>query len=82
RILVQHNQNDSLQPNEKMVRPVCLACHGLGFSIDALADRALIEANFTGKPRLHVRTLDMAAERRRQQAAKRLATQPAERSNP
>jgi hypothetical protein len=39
RILVQHNQNETLEPSEKMIRPVCLHCHGLGFSIDALAGR-------------------------------------------
>jgi Cytochrome c3 len=39
RILVQHNQNQTLEPSEKMIRPVCLHCHGLGFSIDALAGR-------------------------------------------
>jgi len=39
RMLVQHNQNETLEPAEKMIRPVCLHCHGLGFSIDALAGR-------------------------------------------
>jgi hypothetical protein len=39
RILVQHNQNETLEPAEKMIRPVCLHCHGLGFSIDSLAGR-------------------------------------------
>ncbi len=33
-----HNQNDNLRPNEKMIRTVCLDCHSLGFSLDALAD--------------------------------------------
>lgn len=61
--LVQHNQNETLQPNEKMIRPVCLECHGLAFSIDALADRALVQSNFTGRPSRHVPSLDMAAER-------------------
>jgi formate-dependent nitrite reductase cytochrome c552 subunit len=37
-IVVQHNQNLNLRPNEKMIRGVCMQCHGLGFSIDALAD--------------------------------------------
>jgi formate-dependent nitrite reductase cytochrome c552 subunit len=39
RTLVQHNQSDTLSPPEKMIRPVCLDCHGLGFAIDALAGR-------------------------------------------
>lgn len=39
RTLVQHNQSETLAPSEKMIRPVCLSCHGLGFSLDALAKR-------------------------------------------
>jgi formate-dependent nitrite reductase cytochrome c552 subunit len=62
RVLVQHNQNDNLRPNEKMLRPVCLQCHGLRFALDALADRALIENNFSGRPSVQVRSIDMARE--------------------
>ncbi len=60
RTLVEHDQNDTLRPNEKMVRPACLHCHGLGYALDALADRALIDRNFRGKPRVHVKSLEMA----------------------
>ena len=71
RTLVQHNQNDNLRPNEKMLRSVCLNCHGLGFSIDALADPALVARNFQGQPSRHIRSLDMVAERLRELEAKR-----------
>ncbi len=60
RILVEHNQNATLSPNEKMARPVCLHCHGLGFTLDALADPKLIDNNFRGRPSVHVRSLEMA----------------------
>ena len=63
RILVEHNQNSTLRPNEKMIRPTCMNCHGLGFAIDALADPALIENNFSGMPSEHIRSIDMAVER-------------------
>lgn len=63
RTLVQHNQNDNLRPNEKMIRPVCMSCHGLGYSIDALADAALVKNNFRGQPRAHVKSVDMVAQR-------------------
>jgi formate-dependent nitrite reductase cytochrome c552 subunit len=63
RMLVQHNQSDNLRPNEKMIRPVCMSCHGLGFSIDALADEKLIAGNFAGKPRAHIQSIDMVAKR-------------------
>lgn len=63
---VQHNQNDNLRPNEKMLRSVCAHCHGVGFSLDALADPALIENNFRGRPsgETHVESLDWIAKRR------------------
>ncbi len=63
RVLVQHNQNDTLRPNEKMIRPVCMSCHSLQDSIDALADRNLIEKNFTGPAQVHVRGIEMAVAR-------------------
>lgn len=62
---VQHNQNWNLRPNEKMIRPVCMQCHSLEFSIDALADEELIQNNFSGKPKVHVESVDWALERER-----------------
>jgi hypothetical protein len=62
-LMVQHNQNDNLKPNEKMIRPVCMQCHGLEFAIDSLADEDLIKSNFTGRPSLHVKSIDWAVSR-------------------
>lgn len=62
-LFVQHNQNDTLRPNEKMIRPTCQACHGLGFSLDALADVELIRRNFKGSPATHVPGIEMAVAR-------------------
>jgi cytochrome c3-like protein len=72
RVLVQHNQNDALRPAEKMIRPVCLQCHGLRFSIDALADARLVAANFRGRPVAKVPSIDwaLAAERRAAESRK------------
>lgn len=63
RTLVQHNQNFNLEPNEKMIRSVCLSCHGLSFSIDALADAQLLRNNFQGKPPRHIKSIEMAVKR-------------------
>ena len=63
RTLVQHNQNDNLRPNEKMIRPVCMSCHGLGFTLNALADPALTASNFSGQPQVRIDSLDMVAKR-------------------
>ncbi|MDX1497394.1 MAG: cytochrome c3 family protein [Salinisphaeraceae bacterium] len=62
-VIVQHNQNDVLRPNEKMIRPVCMQCHSLEFSIDALADPQLIQHNFNAPPSVHIPSVDWARAR-------------------
>lgn len=66
---INHNQNDNLRPNEKMIRSVCMDCHSLAFSIDSLADEKLINNNFTGLPDHHVPSIDMAIERDKRASA-------------
>ena len=60
--MVNHNQNENLRPNEKMIRPVCMQCHGLGFAIDALADPELIKNNFNGQPSEHIPSIDWSVK--------------------
>lgn len=60
---VNHNQNDTLRPNEKMIRPVCLNCHGLQFSLNALADPELVESNFKGMPSIHIESIEWVEKR-------------------
>jgi hypothetical protein len=62
-VTTNHNQNDTLFPTEKMIRPTCLNCHGLAFSIDALADAALVGNNFSGQPDRHIEGIDWAVRR-------------------
>ena len=47
-----------------MIREVCMNCHSLSFSLDALADADLIRRNFAGLPARHVESIDMASSRR------------------
>lgn len=63
KILTNHNQNETLRPNEKMIRPTCMSCHGLAFAIDALADPALVQNNFSGQPDRHIESIDWALKR-------------------
>ncbi len=70
RLLVTHNQNANLRPNEKMIRSVCMSCHGLGFSIDSLADRSLIERNFTGRPSVRVESIQWVMNRLKEREGK------------
>lgn len=60
---VQHNQNWNLRPSEKMIRSVCMNCHGLQFSLDALADPVLILNNFDGQPTIIVPSVEWALQR-------------------
>lgn len=64
---VEHNQNWNLRPNEKMIRSVCMDCHGLEFSINALADEQLIQTNFNGKPKVQNKSIDWALKRAQSQ---------------
>ena len=57
---VQHNQNYNLRPNEKMIRSVCMSCHGLEFSLNSLADSLLIERCFQGQPSVEIDSAQMA----------------------
>jgi hypothetical protein len=69
RTMVDHDQSDNLSPNSKMIRTSCMACHGLGFSIDAMADRKLIDNNFNGRPSVHVGTMELAAAEAKRRAS-------------
>ena len=72
RIVVDHNQSASLSPNSKMLRSSCLHCHGLEFSLAALADDSMIEVNFHGEPGAVVKSMELARDehtRRQQKSA-------------
>lgn len=64
RVRVEHNQNANLNPSQKMVRTVCLNCHGLPLVINALADQALTAKNFSGLPAKPLGSLEMVEKRR------------------
>jgi len=46
KVHVEHNHSANLRPNDKMLKTVCMNCHGVEFSLVALADPAQIESNF------------------------------------
>lgn len=62
-LVINHNQNANLRPNEKMLRSVCMDCHGLGFAMDALADPKAIKNNFSTRPSVHVESIDWVIKR-------------------
>lgn len=62
KVLANHNQSFSLRPSEKMLRAVCLNCHGMQFSLDALADPQMKSTCYSGTPDQSVRSLEMARD--------------------
>ena len=46
-VQIQHNQSANLRPNDKMLKGVCMRCHGLEYAMSALADAGLIQQNFS-----------------------------------
>jgi hypothetical protein len=51
RVIVEHSPSTNLHPNHKMLETVCLNCHGLEFSLNALNDPELIKHNFNAAPK-------------------------------
>ena len=66
-VLVNHNNTYTLLPRDRMVKEVCLNCHGMEYSYRSIFDNELVEANFDHPPTLDLQTLDMvhALEERR-----------------
>ncbi len=62
-VAVEHDQNASLRPVETMVRPVCQSCHGIGYSLAAMADRELTHGNFRRAPDAPARAIQMVREK-------------------
>jgi hypothetical protein len=59
RVAVQHNNNFTLRPTDRMARLVCQRCHGLELSLRALLDRGQVERNFDGSPSRELETFRM-----------------------
>jgi predicted CXXCH cytochrome family protein len=64
RVLVEHDQNAALRPVETMVRPVCAPCHGVDFSLAALADPALVGRNFRSAPSAPSTAMELVRHRK------------------
>jgi hypothetical protein len=53
-------------------------CHGLQFSLDALADGTLVARNFKGMPAQQVESIRMALEAERRGQARKASGEPDE----
>lgn len=50
RVVPRHDSNANLRPNQLMVTSVCTHCHGVRFSLNALADPEQVDAGFRVPP--------------------------------
>jgi hypothetical protein len=57
--LVNHNNTYTLLPRDRMVKEVCMNCHGVEYSYNSIFDDALVEANFDQPPSQSMETFDL-----------------------
>ncbi|MEM9220429.1 MAG: multiheme c-type cytochrome, partial [Cyanobacteria bacterium P01_F01_bin.150] len=57
--LVNHNNTYTLLPRDRMVKEVCMNCHGVEHSHNSIFDDDLVEANFDSPPTLSVESFDL-----------------------
>lgn len=58
-VQVNHNNTYTLLPRDRMVKEVCMNCHGVEYSYNSIFDDALVEANFDQPPTLSLETFDL-----------------------
>lgn len=61
-VSVSHNQSEFLRPSDTMARTVCSNCHGLEFSLSALADPEVARGCFGESPQQRTESVEMAHE--------------------
>jgi predicted CXXCH cytochrome family protein len=59
RVVINHNNSWTLQPRDRMIKEVCLACHTLELALNSMFDEELIQNNFKGTPKRKHDTLTM-----------------------
>ena len=56
---VNHNNTYNLLPRDRMVKDVCMNCHGMEYAYNSIFDDALVEENFARPPTQELKSLDM-----------------------
>ena len=58
-VLVNHNNTYTLLPRDRMVKEVCLNCHGVEHAYNSIFDDAIVEANFDRFPTKQLETFEL-----------------------
>ena len=56
---VNHNNTYNLLPRDRMVKDVCINCHGLEFAYNSIFDDELVTKNFARSPTLKLETFEL-----------------------
>jgi|GEM_PF-1334990 len=77
-VLVNHNNTYTLLPRDRMVKEVCINCHGVEYAYESIFDDALVENNFAAAPTQEMETFEMvrALEKQRSGSKKTQTKQP------
>lgn len=68
--LVNHNNTYTLKPRDRMVKEVCMNCHGLEHSYNSIFDDDLVESNFARPPNLKLETFQLVRELEKKRSSK------------
>lgn len=69
-ILVNHNNTYTLKPRDRMVKEVCLNCHGLEHAYNSIFDDELVETNFASSPTQKLPTFQLVRDLERKRLSK------------
>lgn len=61
-VLVNHNNTYTLKPRDRMVKEVCMNCHGLEHAYNSIFDDELVEANFARPPTQKLSTFQLVRD--------------------
>ncbi|MEO1669756.1 MAG: cytochrome c3 family protein [Cyanobacteria bacterium J06631_2] len=69
-VLVNHNNTYTLKPRDRMVKEVCMNCHGLEHSFNSIFDDELVEANFARPPTQKLPTFQLVRDLEKKRSSK------------
>lgn len=61
-VLVNHNNTYTLKPRDRMVKEVCMNCHGVEHAYNSIFDDELVEANFARPPTQKLSTFQLVRD--------------------
>ena len=70
RVLVNHNNTYTLKPRDRMVKEVCMNCHGVEHAYNSIFDDELVEANFARPPNQKLRTFKLVRDLEQKRSSK------------